>query len=50
MLYSVGNGGRRGCESVSREVLPQVDIPEKWTQGAPCFAITTDVRLRSHTN
>ena len=31
------------------EVHPQVEIPEKWTQEPPCFAITTGVRLRSHT-
>ena len=49
ILYRVGNGGRCGCESVSREVLLQVEIPEKWTQEPPCFAITTGVRLRSHT-
>ena len=30
-----------------REVLSQVEIPEKWTQEPPCFA-TTGVRLRSH--
>ena len=36
----VGNGGHCGCETVSREVLPQVEIPEKWTQEPPCFAIT----------
>ena len=30
-----------------REVLPQVEIPEKWTQEPPCFT-TTGVRLRSH--
>ena len=35
-----GNGGHCGCETVSREVLPQVEIPEKWTQEPPCFAIT----------
>ena len=50
ILYRVGNGGRCGCETVSREVLPQVEIPEKWTQEPPNFAITTGVRLRSHTN
>ena len=27
-----------------------MEIPEKWTQGPPCFAITIGVRLRSHTN
>ena len=27
-----------------------MEIPEKWTQEPPCFAITTGVRLRSHTN
>ena len=37
-------------KTVSREALPQVEIPEKWTQGLPCFAITIGVRLRSHTN
>ena len=31
------------------EVHPQVEIPEKLTQEPPCFAITTGVRLRSHT-
>ena len=46
----MGNGGRCGCAAVSREVLPQVTIPEKWTEEHPCFAITTGVRLRSHTN
>ena len=40
MLHRVGNGGYCGCETVSREVLPQVEIPEKWTQEPPCFAIT----------
>ena len=40
ILHRVGNGGHCGCETVSREVLPQVEIPEKWTQGPPCFAIT----------
>ena len=50
ILDRVGNGGCNGCETVSREVLPQVEIPEKWTQGPPCFAITIGVRLRSHTN
>ena len=39
-LHRVGNGGHCGCETVSREVLPQVEIPEKWTQEPPCFAIT----------
>ena len=29
--------------------FPQVGIPEKLTQGPPCFAITIGVRLRSHT-
>ena len=50
ILYRVGNGGRCGCETVSCEVLPQVEIPEKWTREPPCFAITIGVRLRSHTN
>ena len=50
ILHRVGNGGHCGCETVSREVLPQVEIPEKWTQEPPCFAITIGVRLRSHTN
>ena len=50
ILQRVGNGGHCGCETVSREVLPQVEIPEKWTQEPPCFAITTCVRLISHTN
>ena len=49
-MYRVGNGGRCGCETVSREVLSQVEIPEKWTQEPPCFAITIGVRLRSHTD
>ena len=49
ILHRVGNGGHCGCETVSREVLPQVEIPEKWTQEPPCFAITIGVRLRSHT-
>ena len=40
ILHRVGNGGHCGCETVSREVLPQVEIPEKWTQDPPCFAIT----------
>ena len=40
VLHKVGNGGHCGCETVSREVLPQVEIPEKWTQEPPCFAIT----------
>ena len=40
ILHRVGNGGHCGCETVSREVLPQVEIPEKWTQEPPCFAIT----------
>ena len=35
---------------VKHEVLPQVEIPEKWTQEPPCFAITIGVRLRSHSN
>ena len=39
-LHRVGNGGHCGCETVSREVLPQLEIPEKWTQEPPCFAIT----------
>ena len=50
ILHRVGNGGHCGCETVSREVLPQVKIPEKWTQQPPCFAITIGVQLRSHTN
>ena len=50
ILYGVDNGWRCGCETVSREVFPQVEIPEKWTQERPCFAITIGVRLRSHTN
>ena len=50
ILYIVGNGGRCGCETVPREVIPQVEIPEKWTQEPPCFAITTGVRLSSQTN
>ena len=29
ILHRVGNGGHCGCETVSREVLPQVEIPEK---------------------
>ena len=40
ILHRVGNGGHCGFETVSREVLPQVEIPEKWTQEPPCFAIT----------
>ena len=40
ILHRVGNSGHCGCETVSREVLPQVEIPEKWTQEPPCFAIT----------
>ena len=40
ILHRVGNGGHCGCETVSREVLPQVEISEKWTQEPPCFAIT----------
>ena len=40
ILHRVGNGGHCGCETVSREVLPQVEIPEKWTQDPPCFGIT----------
>ena len=40
ILHRVGNGGHRGCETVSREVLPQVEISEKWTQEPPCFAMT----------
>ena len=40
ILHRVGNGGHCGCETVSREVLPQVEIPEKWTQEPPCFAKT----------
>ena len=40
ILHRVGNGGHCVCETVSREVLPQVEIPEKWTQEPPCFAIT----------
>ena len=50
ILHRVGNGGHCGYETVSREVLPQVEIPVKWTQEPPCFAITIGVRLRSHTN
>ena len=50
ILHRVGNGGCCGCETVSPEVMPQVEIPEKLTQGPPCFAITIGVRLRSHTN
>ena len=50
ILYRIGNGGGCGCETVFREVLPQMEIPEKGTQGHPCFAITTGVRLTSHTN
>ena len=50
ILHGVGNGGHCGCETVSREVLQQVEIPEKWTQEPPCFAITIGARLRSHTN
>ena len=38
ILHRVGKGGHCGCEIVSREVLPQVEIPEKWTQEPPCFA------------
>ena len=49
ILYRVGNGGCCECETVSREVFPQMEIPEKWTQEPPCFAITAGVRLRSHT-
>ena len=49
ILHRVGSGGHCGFETVSREVLPQVEIPEKWTQEPPCFAITIGVRLRSHT-
>ena len=40
ILHRVGNDGHCGCETVSREVLPQVEIPEKWTQEPPCFALT----------
>ena len=40
ILHRVGNGGHCGCETVSREVLPQVEIPDKWTQEPPCFALT----------
>ena len=40
ILHRVGNGGHCVCETVSREVLLQVEIPEKWTQEPPCFAIT----------
>ena len=40
ILHRVGNGGHCGCETVSREVLPQVEISEKWTQEPPYFAIT----------
>ena len=50
ILHRVGNGGHCGCETVSREVLPQVETPAKWTQEPPCFAITIGVRLKSHTN
>ena len=39
-LHRVGNGGHCRCETVSRKVLPHVEIPEKWTQEPPCFAIT----------
>ena len=51
ILHRVGNGGHCGCETVSREVLPQVEIPEKWTQDPPCFAITIwcAILLTSHT-
>ena len=42
-MYRVGNGGRYGCETVAREVLPQVEISEKLTQGPPRFAITTAI-------
>ena len=37
ILHRVGNGGHCGCETVSREVLPQVEISEKWTQEPPCL-------------
>ena len=37
ILHRVGNGGHCGCETVSREVLPQVEILEKWTQEPPCL-------------
>ena len=30
ILYRVVNGGRCGCETVSREVVLQVEIPEKY--------------------
>ena len=40
ILHKVGNGGHCGCETGSREVLPQVEIPEKWTQEPTYFAIT----------
>ena len=49
ILHRVGNGGHCGCETVSREVLPQVEIPEKWTQEPPCFAITIWCAILSHT-
>ena len=35
---------------LSGEVLPQVEIPKKWTQEHPYFAITNGVGLWSHTN
>ena len=28
-------------DAVDVKVLPQAEIPEKWTQAPPCFAITT---------
>ena len=34
----------------SSKLVLQVEIPNKWTQGHPWFAITTGVRLRLHTN
>ena len=37
----VGNGGCCGCETISGDVLPQVEIPEKWTQEPPCFGQNT---------
>ena len=50
ILYRVCNGGRCGCETFSHEDFLQVEIPEKWTQEHPYFAITTGVWLKSHTN
>ena len=46
ILHRVGKGGHCGCETVSREVLPQVQIPEKWTQEPPCFAITISCAIK----